>query len=182
MKSVLRASETPRSFPLAADMFTELHPSRLLLLLKNCGVSGRVEGLTKLAKLDFFVRYPDFFERIAQHLGANVESAVSSVESAMVRHRYGPWDKRYYHILPFLEARSLITIRKEAQAYIFELTDSGKKVASTFSKAPEFAAQVSQMKRVKSVLGAKSGSRIKRLIYEVFDEEIAKKALGYVIE
>jgi hypothetical protein len=182
MKSVLRASETPRSFPLAADMFTELHASRLLLLLKICGVSGRVEGLTKLAKLDFFVRYPDFFERIAQHLGENVESATSSVESAMVRHHYGPWDKRYYHILPFLEARSLITIQKEGKAYIFELTDTGKKVASTFSKAPEFMAQISQMRRVKNVLGNKSGSRIKHLIYEIFEEEIAHKALGRVIE
>jgi hypothetical protein len=182
MKSVLRASETPRSFPLAADMFTELHASRLLLLLRICGVSGRIEGLTKLAKLDFFVRYPDFFERIAQHLGENVESATSSVESAMVRHHYGPWDKRYYQILPFLEARSLITIKKEGQAYIFELTDSGKSIASTFSKESEFTAQVSQMRRVKSVLGNKSGSRLKRLIYEVFDEEIAEKTLGRVIE
>lgn len=141
MKSILRASDTPRSFPLASDMFTELHASRLLLLLKICGVSGRVEGLTKLAKLDFFVRYPDFFERIAQHLGENVESATTSVESAMIRHHYGPWDKRYYQVLPFLEGRGLITIRKAGQAYVFELTDAGKQVAAVFSKESEFADQ-----------------------------------------
>jgi hypothetical protein len=182
MKSVLRASETSRSFPLAADMFTELHASRLLLLLKICGISGRIEGLTKLAKLDFFIRYPDFFERIALHLGKNVESATTSVESAMVRHHYGPWDKRYYHILPFLEARDLITIKKEGKAYIFELTDGGKKVASMLSKDSDFGTQVSQMRRVKNVLGSKSGSRLKSLIYEVFDQEIANKALGRVIQ
>jgi hypothetical protein len=182
MKSVVRASETARSFPLAADSFTELHASRLLLLLLLCGVSGRVEGLTKLAKLDFFVRYPEFFERIAQHLGQAVDSATHSIESAMIRHHYGPWDKRYYHLLPFLQARGLIGIQKEGKTYIFRLTDDGKKVASTFSKEPEFAAQVSQMRRVKKVLGAKTGSRLKSLIYEVFDEEIKSKALGRVIE
>jgi hypothetical protein len=181
MKSVIRAADTARSFPLAADGFTELHASRLLLLLLVCGISGRVDGLTKLAKLDFFIRYPAFFERIAQHLGKPVESATQSIESAMIRHHYGPWDKRYYHLLPFLQARGLIEIRKEGKSYIFELTDDGKKLAFVFSKEPEFAAQVSQMKRVKKVLGTKTGSRLKSLIYEVFDEEIKSKSLGRVI-
>jgi hypothetical protein len=182
MKSVAKAAETPRTFPLAPDIFTELHASRLLLLLLLCGIAGRIEGLTKLAKLDFFVRYPDFFARIAQYLGKTVELTTSSVESAMIRHHYGPWDKRYYQVLPFLQGRDLITIEKQGKAYVFALTPVGKQIATAFAKEADFSDQVSQMKQVKKVLGKKSGSSIKNLIYEVFDREIAKQALGQVIE
>jgi hypothetical protein len=37
------------------------------------------------------------------------------------------------------------------------------------------------MKAVKKVLGAKSGSAIKTLIYKVFAKEVADKALGEAI-
>lgn len=67
--------------------------------MRICGVGGgRIDGLTKLAKLDFFARYPDFFlaaRRAIEDKGASEPSAPSSsseaVESAMVRHHYGPW-------------------------------------------------------------------------------------------
>lgn len=181
MKSLKFAAETPESFPLAADGITELHASRLLLLLKQCGTKGKIDGLTKLAKLDFFVRYPEFFDRIASYLGKNIQSATGTVESAMVRHHYGPWDKRYYHVLPFLKARGLIEVRKEGGAYRFEITLLGLECANKLAKKPEFASQVEQMKRVKSLLGSKTGNRIKELIYDAFDEEVRKKALGDLI-
>ncbi len=55
----------PAGLPLTADQITEFHAARLMLLLHLCGVKNRIEGLTKLAKLDFFVRYPAFFLRAA---------------------------------------------------------------------------------------------------------------------
>jgi len=181
MKSFTYLGTVPYGQPLSADDITELHAGRLLLLLKYCGVSKKITGLTKLAKLDFFSRYPDAFSRIADYLGHQILPAISTVESPMVRHHYGPWDKRYYQILAFLESRELITIHKKDEAYIFELTDTGVDVAAKLAKCPQFSMQLEQMKRVKSLLGSKSGSTIKNLIYAVFEKEVASRPLGEII-
>ncbi len=61
MKSLKNINDLPAGVPLAADDLLEFHAARLLLLFKVCGVAGRIDGLTKMAKLDFFVRYPQFF-------------------------------------------------------------------------------------------------------------------------
>jgi len=55
----------PISLPLAADDILEFHAARLLLLLEICGTAGRIDGLTKMAKLDFFKRYLDFLAALA---------------------------------------------------------------------------------------------------------------------
>lgn len=181
MKSFAHIGTVPFGQPLSADDITELHAGRILLLLKYCGVSKKITGLTKLAKLDFFSRYPDAFSKIAEYLGHQVSSTISSVESPMVRHHYGPWDKRYYQILAFLESRELITIHKKEEAYVFELTPTGNDIASELAKHSEFSLQLEQMKKVKSILGAKSGSSIKSLIYTVFEKEVTNKPLGEII-
>ena len=58
MKSLNRIGTFPVSLPLAADDILEFHAARLLLLLSICGVSGRIDGLTKMAKLDFLCTLP----------------------------------------------------------------------------------------------------------------------------
>ena len=55
MRTFDSAGRVSTSLPLVADDITELHAARLLLLLKHCGHEGTINGLTKLAKLDFFV-------------------------------------------------------------------------------------------------------------------------------
>ena len=112
MKSIQALGRISTSLPLPADDITELHAARLLLLFHHCGSGDKVDGLTKLAKLDFFVRYPIFFERVARQLGNTVSVSSDQTESLMVRHHYGPWDKRYYQVLAFLESRGLITVQK----------------------------------------------------------------------
>jgi len=181
MRSLKHMAFQPLSVPLAADEITEFHAVRMLLLLRKCGTANRVEGLTKLAKLDFLVRYPAFFNRLATHLQKPVAAATVSVESVMVRHHYGPWDKRYYKILPFLESRRLMTVSKKGPAYVFELTEEGKNLAEVVSKRPEFALQAEQMKRVKDLVGKRTGTSLKNLVYEVFDAEVAEKPLGEII-
>ncbi len=181
MKTIKHAAATPKGFPLVADGITELHASRILLLLKRCGVGGKIDGLTKLAKLDFFVRYPDFFDQMSKYIGSELKSHSTTVESAMVRHHYGPWDKRYYQVLTYLKARALISILKDGNSYRFKLTDLGKQTAAQLETSEEFSDLVGQMQRVKSLLGTKSGSAIKTLIYKAFDHEVAKKAMGDLI-
>jgi DNA-binding PadR family transcriptional regulator len=181
MKSLRNVAGHPTGLALPADEVTELHAGRILLLLRICGTGARIEGLTKLAKLDFFVRYPEFFNRVARTLGRTEQSATKSVESAMIRHHYGPWDKRYYKVLPYLEARGLLTVQKEGSTYVFRLTAKGKEIAGALSEAEEFSELVERMSLVKRVLGSKSGSTLKNLVYQQFDKEVAEKNLGEII-
>ncbi len=187
MRSLDRLGSQPVSLPLLADDIVEFHAARLMLLMHLCGVRGRINGLTKMAKLDFFVRYPDFFAS-AQASETNdaenpeIHSHDERVESAMVRHHYGPWDKRYYHILAHLEAKGLISISKSGKSYQIALTEFGAEKAKALGKLNSFSQLVVHMREVKRVFGGKSGSYLKNLIYRLFDEEVGKRPMGEKID
>jgi hypothetical protein len=187
MRSVRNLATYPAGRSLLPDDLVEFHAARLLLVLRMCGGRrGRIIGLTKLAKLDFFVRYPGFFSRASIALGASAsetnEEASSEVESAMIRHHYGPWDRRYYHVLAYLEGKQLLSVRKTgAKTYEFELSAAGVGAADALVRSPAFSDLVLHTRGVAKVLGTKSGSALKELIYRIFDEEIASRPLGEVI-
>jgi hypothetical protein len=189
MKSIKRLGAYSVSLPLLADDIVEFHAARLLLLFNYCGVSGRIDGLTKMAKLDFFARYPDFFAVArraaipdAKDNHVNSELYNVAVEAAMVRHHYGPWDKRYYHILAHLEAKQLITVTKHGNLYRLCLTDEGRKRAKSIADSASFGPLIERMREIKKVFGNKSGSTLKKLIYRLFDEEVGRRPMGEVIE
>jgi hypothetical protein len=176
------------SLALPADDIVEFHLARVLLLLRHCGVSNRIDGLTKMAKLDFFVRYPDFFQIArrdtasdAAALPASEPDKESPIESAMIRYHYGPWDKRYYQILAHLESKELISVVKNKSSYRLILTPEGKQRADQLTKMPSFSPLVERMKDVKRTFGSKSGDYLKRLIYQLFDSEVGKRRMGGVI-
>lgn len=168
--------------PLLADDITEFHAARLLLLLGICGISGRIVGLTKLAKLDFFVRYPEFFDKAAAATNESIRSAAKIVESSMVRYHYGPWDKRYYEILAYLRSRGLIQITQEKNTYVFKLTSLGNEKVKLLKKQLAYKTLCEQMLRVKKAFGQKAGSTLKNMIYKIFQEEVTKRTLDEVIE
>jgi hypothetical protein len=184
MKSIANVGNEPAGTALLADDLLEFHAARLLLLLHVCGTGNHIDGLTKMAKLDFFVRYPDFFEDVSHRLGGTAapnRGIGGSVESSMVRHHYGPWDRRYYHVLSYLTGKALVEIKRIQNYYRLSLTSTGAAVAAATATKPSFAPLVAHMKGVKRLLGAKSGSALKDLVYEVFKDEVAHKELGDVI-
>ncbi len=182
MKSIREAGNTPAGQPLLADDVVEFHAARLLLLFRICGTADRVVGLTKMAKLDFFVRYPDFFAEVCKKLGETAARTKRSVESSMVRHHYGPWDPRYYHVLAYLEGKELIRVSQDGRAFCFELTEAGRGVADALKKDSAFSNLCEHMKQVEKVLGRKAGSTLKKLIYNVFQDEVASRPLGEAIQ
>lgn len=189
MKSVRRLGTYSVSLPLLADDVVEFHAARLLLLFNFCGVSGRIDGLTKMAKLDFFARYPDFFAVArrasvpdAEDEHETLKFSDAAVEAAMVRHHYGPWDKRYYHVLAHLEANQLITVIKHGNSYCLSLTDAGRERAKSLADRASFAPLIERMREIKNVFGSKSGSTLKKLIYRLFDEEVGRRPMGQVIK
>lgn len=186
MRSIRNLRHMPAGRALLADDLVEFHAARLLLLLRLCGTSNRIDGLTKLAKLDFFVRYPTFFAVACRAISVNGELSVltfdATVEAPMVRHHYGPWDKRYYQVLAFLEGTRLVVVSVQPHgSYRFALTEDGIARADTMVAVEAFTPLVRQMRAVKKVFGGKSGDALKRLIYKVFDREVAQRLLGEVI-
>jgi len=188
MKSIHELADVPAGVSLLADDIVEFHAARILLLIELCGKRDRADGitkiggLTKLAKLDFFVRYPHLFDKACAVTGEEVRSFSTSIESSMVRHHYGPWDHRYYEILAYLRSRGLIKITKEKNTYNYQLTSIGKERAKQLSEQSSFSILCEQMRRVKKAFGSKSGSSIKNKIYEIFKQEVEQKSLGEVIE
>lgn len=187
MRSLNRLGMRSVALPLSADDVVEFHAARLLLLMRICGVGGRIDGLTKLAKLDFFARYPEFFQaarRAIENKNASEPFAPPSsevVESAMVRHHYGPWDKRYYHVLAHLEAKRLITVTKEGSSYRIALTELGRDRAKSLMGRPSFGPLVERMREIKKTFRNRSGTSLKNLIYELFDQEVGRRPMGQVI-
>jgi|ERR1051326_6590775 hypothetical protein len=187
MKSIKNVNKLPAGINLTSDEIIEFHAARILLLISMCGNKSKeseghaIEGLTKLAKLDFFIRYPSFFNRIATYLRKDAQIDSQDVESKMIRFHYGPWDKRYYQVLPYLEARGIIRIEKNNKQYIFSLTELGESLANKLKKNHRYKDVVGKMKVVGKTFRSTSGSRLKDMIYEVFKSEVADKNLEEII-
>ena len=99
----------------------------------------------------------------------------------MVRHHYGPWDKRYYHVLAHLEARQLISVVKKGKSYQIALTGLGRERANILAAKGSFAPLVARLKQIKAVFGRKSGTYLKDLIYRLFDQEVGRREMGKAI-
>lgn len=187
MRSIKNIGKTAAGLSVTSDEIIEFHAARLLLLIFMCGNMRKdtdghsIEGLTKLAKLDFFIRYPSFFNRISDYLQKDAQIESEEVESKMIRFHYGPWDKRYYQVLPYLEARGIIRIEKNKKQYIFSLTKLGEDLAKQLKKNKEYGDLVGKMKVVGKTFRNTSGSRLKDLIYQVFKSEVANKNLDEII-
>lgn len=163
----------------AAEKESTLHEARLLLLLAGCSHrgDGSIGGFTKLAKLDFFLRYPVYFERVVKKLRRRPPVVPmqphehDTVESKMIRFRYGPWDPRYRSWIGILTAKGLVAARAEGRASVhLTLTEKGKAVAETLAQSPEFADLAERANLVGQVAGQETGNRLKTLVYETVPE------------
>jgi hypothetical protein len=189
MKSINHLQYYPAGISIAADDIVEFHASRLILLIRLCGTKDRmkkqykIEGLTKIAKLDFFIRYPEFFRRVVNYLNkeSQVPSHLGGVESRMIRYHYGPWDERYYQVLPFLESKGLLKIEKDRNSYNFYLTDLGYQTAEKLLEDEEFVALGKNITNVNNILSNYSGSQLKSLVYKLFEKEVSDKKFGELI-
>lgn len=154
-----------------------LHLARLLLIFKALAADSPdrpLAGLTKLAKLDFLLRYPVFLERALEARRANMVNVRTetyerlSVESAMVRYRFGPWDERYRRFLNLLSGKGLIRVTVEGRTITMFLTPAGISAANDLSSLPEFE----QLNRRAQLLKHfnLTATNLMRFIYETFPE------------
>jgi hypothetical protein len=186
LRDIGASAVPPPHRPWDPDDSPDFHASRLLLLIAECGGAPgpHIAGRTKLAKLDFFLRYPAFLERAHASLAPTLSDQVpfraaspEEVEAPMIRYRFGPWDPRYRQFLAFLAARELITITTSHRPERVRLTARGKHAAAALAQMDEFEPIVARCRAMKGNLAQWSGSDLKDLVYQLFPEEVA--ALAY---
>ncbi len=151
--------------------------ARLLLLIDaftSPRGSGCLEGRTKLAKLDFFLRYPPYLkqalairEREAALPSDDLEA--QNIDSRMVRYRYGPWDPAYFAVLGRLMGKGLVEPVPVKNGIGYRTTDSGHHAASAIRAEPAWASTSQRVAVLKKHLNV-SGETLKKLIYENFQE------------
>jgi len=149
---------------------------RLLLLIHAfSGKTKALEGRTKLAKLDFFLRYPRFLKRALRIrnpqalLNHQIAEQGNDIENRMIRFRYGPWDPAYFAILGRLIGRGLIIPVPVPGGIGYKTTDAGTILSGKFSEAEPWKATAlcAQLLRRNFDL---SGTSLKEFIYEHFPE------------
>ncbi len=161
----------PRYYPTAEDSL-EFHAARILLLLRYAGGrNAKISGRLKLAKLDFFVRYPSY---LAKALENDVISSKSvDPESPMIRYKYGPWDTKYYDVFALLVAKGLVLIWATKNGDEFMLTQRGEEAVKELL-GPDFEEIINRCRLVYQKFRDFSGNQLKEYIYKNFPEIVAK--------
>ena len=162
----------------AAEQSDDLHEARLLLILRQQADKGdgTVNGIMKLAKMDFLLRYPRYFERLLQQTRKRPPAVVmqayerDTVESRMIRFRYGPWDKRYRRWIGLLVAKGLVDSFLSGRTVHIKLTARGRSIADQIAAQSDFADLDARTMQVSKAVGGMSGSGLKDLIYQVVPE------------
>ncbi len=159
-------------------LMDEPHQARILLLLLAAEKKSErpVDGMTKLAKLDFLLRYPNCLERALKAASKDPSKAHvqpyerANIETSMIRFRYGPWDHRYRRWIALLRARRLVEAAVEGRTVRLRLTVQGRAIAARVADQEAFVDIATRSRVVAQAFGDLSGSRLKDFIYDVFPE------------
>lgn len=156
------------------------HQARVLLLVnavsKAPGHARKLDGLTKLAKLDFLLRYPALapivLEQLSEsdprlNLSQEEIKAPTEVEAPMVRYKYGPWDDRYYAIIGALVGRGLLKYAKGRKGSVaLAATKEGRRLAEDMGKVRDWKALAERSEAIADASSGLTGNTIKDLIYK----------------
>ena len=158
---------------------TEFQPSlegeaRLLLLLEAFSRGSKVlEGRTKLAKLDFLLRYRSYYTRALQIRRPELVDAADGpepdLESRMVRYRFGPWDPAYYALLGRLIGKGLVRPATFTRGIGYRVTDKGRTLALAMGEEPAWVDTAERLKLLRRHFDL-TGATLKKFIYEHFPE------------
>ncbi len=173
----------------------EFHASRLLFLLKFCSIDKLddntvgIKGRTKLAKLDFFLRYPLYLEQALQQSEFSPEGFIirleerekRSIETTMIRYKYGPWDHRYYDVFAYLIAKNIMRVEIQEGVDYFCITELGAKAVGLLLKQGGYREILNRCQIIKRTLAQYSGGWLKKFIYRSFPR-IVGQPVGTIIE
>ncbi len=152
--------------------------ARLLLLINAfTGPTKSLEGRTKLAKLDFLLRYPRYFEEALRIRSPRVawpipDSEQPAIENRMIRYRYGPWDPAYFTLLGRLIGRGLVRPVPTRHGIGYRTTGEGRALASSVGATAPWADTQAMTVLLRRHFDL-SGRSLKNFVYEHFPEVTA---------
>jgi hypothetical protein len=172
------------------------HVARLLILIGHCGKPQTrtdklpaIQGRTLLAKLDFFMRYPNYLRYAADilcqqftegDLGIAHPDDINTVESHMVRYLYGPWDSIYYPAIAYMVGKKLIEPPTAWKVESFRITPFGRQVLERIENDQVFDDLIQRADFIYRMFNTYSGSRLKTFIYENFPD-VVNRGIGEII-
>ncbi|MEU8524248.1 hypothetical protein AB0C77_01425 [Streptomyces sp. NPDC048629] len=156
------------------------HQARVLLLVdavsREQGHARKLDGLTKLAKLDFLLRYPALAPVILDNLSPSDPrlqltpedlAEPTNVEAPMIRYKYGPWDDRYYAVIGALVGRGLLKYARGKKGSVaLTTTRAGRDLASEMSRTADWNSISDRSQAIAQASTSMSGSALKDLIYQ----------------
>jgi hypothetical protein len=156
------------------------HQARVLLLVTAIaaarGHQGKIDGLTKLAKLDFLLRYPALAALVLDRLDpADPQLRLSpeeiaeptNAEAPMTRYKYGPWDDRYYPVIGALVGRGLLRYAQNRRGSVaLTPTSRGKALAAQMAAVSDWADIADRSRAIAEASSGMTGNTLKNLIYE----------------
>lgn len=159
------------------DRDEDVHLARIVVLLKAFARpdAPAIEGITKLAKLDFLLRYPSCLEQALIARGVSAKNIPVddferlTIEARMIRYRYGPWDHRYRRFLNILVARRLTLVRTDGRTIQIDLTPPGSDLAEKLIASPGFSGVYERAVLLSKHLNLKARA-LMEFIYEQFPE------------
>ncbi len=155
----------------------------MLLLIDafSDGPAG-LEGRTKLAKLDFLLRYPAFFRRALAKRAPKAsdpsddEPSENLIESRMIRYRYGPWDPAYFALLGALVGRGLIIAVAAEKGLGYKTTQHGHELAQRLAETDAWHPIALRARLLRQHFNL-TGNYLKSFIYQTFPE-VTGAAMG----
>jgi hypothetical protein len=162
----------------------EYHQARVLLLIAavstDPGHQRKLDGLTKLAKLDFLVRYPEFASVIFDdldrsdvrlHLEPDSGDDRPRSEAPMTRYKYGPWDDRYYPIIGALVSRGLVKYIRGRQGNVaLRVTPLGSTEAEALANDEAWSPVAERCQAIANASQGMTGNALKARIYDRLEE------------
>jgi hypothetical protein len=174
----------------AVENSDEFNEARLLILLKAAAGKDEVpkplEGIMKLAKMDFLLRYPNVLVRALKVIGESKRSAREAadaipeqdrdtIEARMIRFRFGPWDPRYRRWLSILVAKQLAVVYREGRTVKIQISKQGLALAEELITTEAFKPLAERAKIVNSAVGGMPSTKITAFIYKIAPELITMK-------
>lgn len=156
------------------------HQARVLLLVTAVsatkGHAGKLDGLTKLAKLDFLLRYPALAPEVLDrldtreprlHLDDEDVAAPTDVEAPMIRYKYGPWDDRYYAVIGALIGRGLLRYTSARKGSVAVApTAAGRRLAAQLAASDQWTEIADRGAAIAQASAGMTGNALKDLIYQ----------------
>lgn len=164
---------------------------RMLILLDTFAGKnkiGKIQGITKLAILDFLLRYPAALDKVLEKQECEGNKVinkkrvilqsyeVNSIDARMMKFNFAPWDFKYRRIVSILKAKDLIQIDTEGKKIVLGISTKGIDVSRKFNDLKNYEYMFVRCRIIKTVFGNWSQKRLIDMIYLTFPEILRVKA------